>query len=218
MLQEGLPLLKSQMNKLTLLVSFSILLVACQTKKNSILPIFGERETDEKGDTIYQQIPEFSFVNQFGDSITQKKFDSKIYIADFFFTTCPGICPVMTKQLKRVQSAFEQDEEKILILSHTVDPETDSIPRLLEYGKEQGANFNTWDFVTGSKKKLYKMAEKYLVVANEDPNTEIHFVHSDKLVLIDKQKRIRGMYSGIDSLEVNKLIQDIKTLKQEPWK
>ena len=213
MRHAGLSLLKKASN--LYIAVFTILFYSCNSAQENKLPIFGNKDTDEKGDTIYHTIPDFSFVNQFDETVSEQKFKNKIYIADFIFTTCPGICPIMTKQLARVQKAFESEKVKPFLISHTVDPETDSVKVLLEYGKLKGANFSTWDFVTGSKKKIYKIAEQYLVVANEDPNTEIKFVHSETLVLIDKNKRIRGMYNGTDSLEVNKLIIDIKTLMQE---
>ena len=194
-----------------LLISLSILFVACNNPKSAKLSIYGEKDIFGE-DTIYHVIPNFAFINQNNQSVTSEDFKDTVYIADFFFTTCPGICPIMTKQLVRVQEEILKNNLPVKILSHTVDPETDSTEVLLNYAKEMGADLNIWTFVTGEKQNLYKLAESYLVVANEDPETEIHFVHSDKLVLIDTQNRIRGMYSGIDSLEVNQLIKDLKTL------
>lgn len=194
-----------------LLISLSILFVACNNPKSTKLPIYGEKDIFGE-DTIYHEIPSFAFINQNNQSVTSDNFKDTVYIADFFFTTCPGICPIMTKQLVRVQEEILKNNLPVKILSHTVDPETDSTEVLLNYAKEMGADLNIWTFVTGEKQNLYKLAESYLVVANEDPDTEIHFVHSDKLVLIDTQNRIRGMYSGIDSLEVNQLIKDLKIL------
>jgi len=180
-----------------------------------LLPKYGERDFDENGDTVFHVIPDFSFTNQFDEEITQNTYSGKIYIADFFFTTCPGICPIMTGELTRVQEALREAEVEVMFLSHTVDPEHDSTSVLLAYGKRKGADFTTWNFVTGSKSKLYHIAETYLVVANHNPAEEMEFVHSDKLVLVDKSGRIRGLYSGIETREVDQLIKDVKTLVKE---
>lgn len=212
---EKLKLLKKLASYLGIILGLLSLNFCSQ---DTALPIYGNRDLDEQGDTIYHTIPDFSFVNQYNQKITQENYKGKVYIADFFFATCPGICPIMTRELTRVQKALQAIPEKVEILSHTVDPEADSTAALLAYGKEKGADFSTWNFVTGSKKKLYQMAASYLVVANEDAQAEIKFVHSDKLVLIDKQGRIRGLYSGIETREVDQLIKDIKTLTREPWK
>ena len=195
-----------------LILSSCIFFTACNSRSSETsLPVYGERDI-LGADTIFHQIPYFSFENQDGKMITSDDYQDTVYIADFFFTTCPGICPIMTKQLVRVQKEILNHNLPVKLLSHTVDPETDSAAVLLNYAKEMKADLNIWNFVTGDKQRLYKLAESYLVVANEDPETEIQFVHSDKLVLVDKQNRIRGMYSGIDSLEVNQLIEDLKRL------
>lgn len=198
------------------LIAFVLLVfVVFSCIKSKGLPIYGNRDFDEKGDTVYHTIPEFSFIDQNCEVVTEKKFKGKIYIADFFFTTCQGTCPIMTNSLSNAQSALKEFEEEVLFLSHTVDPETDSCSQLLEYGKEKGADFNNWTFVTGSKKSLYNQAVKYLVVASDQVDEELHFIHSDQLVLIDKKGRIRGMYSGVDEVAVNQLIEDVELLINE---
>lgn len=194
---------------------FAVVLLFCACEEDRTLPIYGNRDFDDSGDTLYHKIPSFEFINQDEILVTQEDYDGKIYIADFFFTTCPGICPIMTDGLKSVQDFCKEEKLEVKILSHTVDPETDYSAVMKAYGIRKGADFTTWDFVTGDKKDLYKMAEHYLVVANEDPNTEIHFVHSDKLVLIDAQSRIRGMYNGTDREEVDQLKADLKVLIKE---
>lgn len=207
--------LKSHKNKTSLLffLPFFIFLISCDSNRE--LPIFGERELDLNGDTLYHVIPSFSFTNQFGKQVSETDYEGKVYVADFFFTTCPGTCPVMSNSLFRVQEAFKSSKEPVHMLSHTVDPETDQPKVLLEYGTEKGADFTKWNFVTGSKRLLYEQAAKYLVVAQEDVTSELHFIHSDKLVLIDRSGRIRGMYSGVNEKEVDQLIEDLKIVLTE---
>jgi protein SCO1/2 len=176
-------------------------------------PVLGEIETDSAGDTIYHTIPEFSFVNQNNTIINSSSFKGKIYVADFFFTTCPSICPIMTKQLTRVQKEFSNDTT-LKIISFTVDPDNDKSEVLKTYADKYAANPEQWTFCTGEKQKIYRLGQKgFLLVAPEYRNDTIDFLHSDKLVLIDQQSRIRGFYSGTDSSEVDQLINDIKILK-----
>lgn len=206
--------LSSRISLASALLIFVVLLFAsCQNQ--TLLPKYGERDFDENGDTIFHTVPDFSFVNQFDEEVTQEIYSEKIYIADFFFTTCPGICPIMTSELSRVQQTLKKAGVEVLFLSHTVDPQHDSTSVLLEYGKKKGADFKNWNFVTGSKRSLYQMAESYLVVANHNPGEEMEFVHSDKLVLLDRKGLIRGLYSGIETREVDQLIKDVKTLMEE---
>jgi protein SCO1 len=165
-------------------------------------------------------IGDFSFTNQLGDQITQADTKGKIYVTDFFFTTCGGICPKMTEQLKRLQAEFSTDPN-FLILSHTVFPSYDSVQVLKRYAERFGANNEQWWFLTGSKEELYLMARKsYLVVPDpDDPNfehgDESDFIHTENFVLVDPDKRIRGMYDGTDPNAVSGLIQDIYDLKKE---
>ncbi len=177
-------------------------------------PILGEIDFDSiNGDTIYHHIPAFSFLNQDAKEINSKALDGKIYVADFFFTSCPSICPLMTKQLTRVQQAFASDSV-VKIISFTVDPETDTSTVLKNYAAKYSANLKQWTFCTGDKQKIYRLGQKgFLLVEPEYRNDTIDFLHSDKLVLVDQSSRIRGFYSGTDSSEVNLLINDIKLLK-----
>lgn len=165
-------------------------------------------------------IGDFSFTNQLGEEITQEDLIGKIYVADFFFTTCGGICPKMTKQLQRVQAEFNGDAN-FKILSHTVFPSFDTVEVMKAYADRFEADHNQWWFLTGSKKELYLMARKsYLVVPDEnDPNfehgDESDFIHTENFVLIDPDRRIRGMYDGTNPDEVSELIRDVYDLKRE---
>jgi len=174
------------------------------------LPIYGEKDIDEFGNDVDHVIRDFSFTNQNGEVVSLEKFKNTVFISDFFFTTCPSICPIMTKQLARVQKELEGEEYRII--SHTVNPEFDTENVLLEYSKKQNADLNNWDFVTGDKQSIYKQAAEYLIIAGQDTTQEIEFVHSDKLVLIDQKGRIRGLYDGTENESVDKLINDLKWL------
>lgn len=209
----------------SLLLGFSVILLnACTNTKTESkepqLPILGEKKLGgaNHNDTIYHTIGSFSFVNQYGDTITENTINNKIVVTDFFFATCQSICPKMSSQLVHVQKAFEKDND-VLILSHTVNPMHDTVEVLNGYGLQYGAIKNKWHLLTGNKKAIYDMARySYLVNAIEDDGSEEGFLHSELFVLVDAQKRIRGMYDGTDSVAVVKLINDIKTLKALPTK
>ncbi len=192
---------------------------ACTQKKTEekklLLPVIGPKTIAANGDTVYHTIKDFSLLNQYKEMISQQTIQNKIYAADFFFATCQSICPVMTSQLARVQQA-EKDNPDFLILSHTVNPMHDTAEVLMEYAGKYGALKNKWHFLTGDKKAIYNLAkEDYLVNALQDDGTPEGFIHSEAVLLIDKQRRIRGIYDGTDSLQMNKLIKDISILKTE---
>ena len=204
-----------------------IAIVGCgkktQQQNNSIkkLPYLGEptiTSHEENGklvaDTLYSTIPAFSFMNQDGKVVTNKTFDGGIYVSDFFFTTCPTICPKMKAELLRVYDAFK-NEPRVKILSHTIDPEHDSVEVLHEYAGRLQVSSDKWNFVTGNKDSIYTMAEYYLSTAEEAPNEPGGFIHSGALVLIDQQKHIRGVYDGTKPEEVDQLIKDIPLLLGE---
>lgn len=181
------------------------------------LPYYGEKEIAPNGnDTIFHSIPPFSFVNQDGKVITEKDFEGKIYVADYFFTTCPSICPVMATELLRVQEKFAYTNGEVQILSHTVNPENDSVPVLRAYADMVHANTKMWNFVTGDKKQLYDLARYgYLVNALEGDGGPDDFIHSEMFILVDKEKHIRGIYDGTNIKSVNDLLDDIKVLLAE---
>ncbi|MBK9510338.1 MAG: SCO family protein [Cytophagaceae bacterium] len=193
--------------------AFSALLWSCGDS-NRTLPYLGQNTIDSKGDTIYHQIPDFAFVNQDGDTLTQDFFKDKIYIADFFFTTCPTICPVMKTQMLRIHEKFG-NEPRLAILSHTIDPRHDTVAVLKKYKEKLGVKSDQWQFVTGEQAKIYEIAQKsYMVSALEDSTAveEGGFVHSGAFVLVDQNHRIRGVYDGTKEIEVNKLMKDIELL------
>jgi len=204
---------------LFLLTFPSVLYVILATGKINFirLPYIGEKEVAANGkDTIYHSIPSFSFINQDGKVITDKYYDGKIYVAEYFFTRCGSICPIMATELQRVQDKFAYTNGLVQILSHTVDPEHDSVPVLRAYADRIHADTKMWNFVTGDKKQLYELARNgYLVNAMQGDGGPADFIHSEFVVLIDKEKHIRGIYDGTNIKAVNDLLDDIKVLMAE---
>ena len=168
-------------------------------------------------DTLFHEIPYWSFINQDGDTVTQEDYDGKIYIADFIFTTCPGICPKMTTQMSLLQFQLDDPAFKdIKFISHTVDPEHDTPEVLKAYGKKHDADFSRWTFLTGEKRKIYELGvEGYLVSTREDALAPGGFLHSEKFILIDWNRNIRGFYDGTDVNDISRLVEDIKILMRE---
>ncbi|WP_374174420.1 SCO family protein [Flavobacterium tructae] len=163
----------------------------------------------------YHTIADFSFVNQNGNTITQKNYEGKIYVADFFFTTCGSICPKMTTNLEDVQKAV-LNNPKVMLLSHTVFPEVDSIPILKAYAIKHGVVDSKWNLVTGDKKEIYTMARKsYLAVKLGRPDQLYDMVHTENFVLVDQKRRVRGFYDGTNKEEIKRLLEDINFLCQE---
>lgn len=162
----------------------------------------------------YHKIADFKLLNQNGDTITQADYKNKIYVADFFYTTCPSFCPELTASLKRVQEAT-QDDDEIKLVSYSVTPEIDSVPVLKDYALKYGVDDKKWNLLTGSKKEIYELARKsYCVVKEDGDGGKYDMIHTENLALIDTKKRIRGYYDGTSSEEVEQLLEDIQTLKK----
>ncbi|MEM7369006.1 MAG: SCO family protein [Bacteroidota bacterium] len=171
--------------------------------------------SDQALDTFHRISP-FRLTNQDGESVTEQTFDGKIYVADFFFTFCPGICPRMTKNMAMIQEAFLDDDD-VLLLSHSVTPGHDSVPVLKEYAEEKGVMSHKWHLVTGSQEDIYQLGRKDYFV-EEDlglQKEEDEFLHTENFVLVDKSQYIRGIYNGLNTSSIQQLIADIKTLKKE---
>jgi protein SCO1 len=170
------------------------------------LPVYGEER---------HTIGDFQMTDQHGNTISENSWKNKIVVADFFFTHCPTVCPKMTKNLKTVQASFLNDPG-ILIQSFTVDPERDNVDRLANYASQFSIGGDQWSLLTGDKKEIYRLARKsFLVTATDGDGGPEDFIHSDKLVLIDAQKRIRGFYDGTSVSETRQLIKDINKLKNQ---
>ena len=161
----------------------------------------------------YHKVADFSLVNQNGETITQEDYRDKIYVADFFFTTCLTICPIMTKNMGEVQEAIK-DDPNIMLLSHSVTPQIDTVAQLKRYALEKGVIDSKWNLVTGNKKQIYELARKsYLAVKNDGDGGPFDMIHTENFILVDKEKRIRGFYDGTDREEIDRLLGDIKILE-----
>ncbi len=163
----------------------------------------------------YHTIKDFKLYNQNGDTITQDFYKDKIYVADFFFTTCQTICPIMTDHMLQIQEKLKDDAD-ILLLSHTVIPNHDSVPVLRKYADEKGVNDEKWNLVTGDKKEIYELARKsYLAAKSDGDGGAFDMIHTENFVLVDSEKRIRGFYDGTDPKAIEELMHDIEILKKE---
>lgn len=161
----------------------------------------------------YHTIADFSLINQNGKTVTQHDYKDKIYIADFFFTTCPTICPIMTKNMADIQERIKNDND-VLLLSHSVTPQIDSVAQLKKYALEKGVDGSKWNLVTGDKKQIYELARKsYLAVKEDGDGGPFDMIHTENFILVDKERRIRGFYDGTKKEEVDRLMEDLKILK-----
>lgn len=211
----------AKINGFASLALLTVLAASCDVRPGK-LPILGNREAVTKTvdgktvtDSVYQTIPDFAFVSQYGDTVTAKTLANKVYVADFFFTSCPTICPKMKVQLKRVYDKFKGNPE-VMLLSHTIDPNHDSVAVLREFAQNLGVTGRQWLFVTGDRDKIYEIGQNsYLVTAQEDASAPGGVVHSGAFVLVDKNRHIRGIYDGTTEAGVNKLMSDINRLLHE---
>lgn len=163
----------------------------------------------------YHKIADFELLNQNGETITQDFYKDKIYVADFFFTTCVTICPIMTDHMLKIQEQIKNDPE-VFLLSHTVIPKADSVPQLKKYALEKGVIDAKWNLVTGDKKQIYDLARKsYLATKTQGDAGPYDMIHTENFVLVDKKRQIRGFYDGTEPDAIEKLMEDIKILKAE---
>ena len=189
-------------------------------KPVEVLPIYQPAEVNEKlvDSSIihvakYHKISDFKLTNQNGEEITQANYKDKIYVADFFFTTCQDICPVMTKNMYQLQEELKNDNQ-ILLLSHTVIPEVDTVEQLKKYAIENNVDDSKWNLVTGDKKQIYELARKSYLAVEDSNYSQYDMIHTENFMLIDKERQIRGFYDGTNSEDINRLLKDIKILKQ----
>ena len=190
-------------------------------KPNKVLPIYQPANVNYEmvDESIqhkkkYHKIGAFTLYNQNGETITNNTFDNKIYIADFFFTTCQTICPIMTDHMAEIQEAFKNDND-ILLLSHSVTPEIDNIKQLKLYANRKGVIDGKWHLVTGDRKQIYDLARKsYLAVKDTGNPNDYGMIHTENFILVDKDKQIRGFYDGTKKEDIKRAIEDIKTLKK----
>ena len=189
-------------------------------KPVEVLPIYQPAEVNEKlvDSSIihvakYHKISDFKLTNQNGKEITQANYKDKIYVADFFFTTCQDICPIMTKNMYRLQEELKNDND-VLFLSHTVIPEVDTVQQLKKYAIENNVDDSKWNLVTGEKKQIYDLARKSYLAVEDTEYGKFDMIHTENFMLIDKQRQIRGFYDGTNDEEIERLLYDIQILKK----
>ena len=210
------------MRSLSIYLSVIFLIVACTAEKTTEkekFPKLGRPEVVERmvdgelvQDTVPHRIPAYKLINQDSNWVTPKTMEGKVYVADFFFTSCPTICPTMKKQMLRVYEAYK-DNDEVGIISHTIDPEYDTVPLLKDFSERLGVQAPKWNFVTGTKEEIYELGQKgYMVTAMEDENEEGGYIHSGAFILVDKERHVRGVYDGTMEEDVDRLIQDIPQL------
>jgi len=198
-----------------LLIALVITIASCSAPQSTTpLPIYGNKIFEEN-DTIYHTVEDFELVDQDSSSVTNATFANQVYVSDFFFTSCPTICPKMKQQMLRVYEKFEANDQ-VAILSHTIDPKHDTVAVLKDFADKLGIKSSKWKFVTGDQDYIYDLGEKsYMVMADEEPDAAGGFIHSGAFLLVDKERRIRGVYDGTVDEQVDILLTDIDRLLKE---
>lgn len=185
--------------------------------KSGKLPILGERDVTPAGDTIYPQVPDFQFINQDGQPVTNATFAGKAYVVDFFFIHCPTICPKVKANGLRVYQKFK-DDDRLLMLSHSIDTRNDTVAALKHHAEKLGIDSKKWHLVTGDHDAIYGIADNYFSVATEDPSAPGGFDHSGRLILVDKNRHVRAFCDGTDAEDVDRFMKDIELLLMEDGK
>ncbi len=197
------------------IMMIGLLIAACGPKDDGPLPYYGLHEQDPvTGDTTYHTIREFSFVDQDSQEVTHHTFAGKAYVADFFFTSCPTICPKVKKEMLRIYDRYSQDD-RLMLLSHTIDPKRDTVGRLNEYARGLGVTDPRWRFVTGHRDSLYDITADYMSIAEENADVPGGFDHSGYLLLIDRDRHIRAYTDGTKTERVTTFIEEIDRLLAE---
>ena len=198
-----------------IVLNFLVALLAFSCSQEKKLPFLGPKQVNAKGDTVYHQIPSFRFLNQDSVVVSEKDVEGKVYVADFFFTTCPTICPKMKTQMLRIYERYK-DRDEVRIISHSIDPDFDTPNVLKDYATRLQVKAPKWNLLTGDKAAIYTLGQKsYMVSAQEDPNEAGGFVHSGAFILVDKNRHVRGIYDGTVEAEVNHLLEDMEILLKE---
>lgn len=207
--------------KLAAAALLALALPACNDNTSRKLPVLGPYTVEDRlvdgrleTDTVFTRIRPFSFTDQDGSEVSEATVEGKIYVTDFFFTSCPTICPKMKQQMLRVYEAFA-DEPGLVLLSHSIDPKRDSVGRLQDFAAKLGIESSRWHLLTGEKDSIYSMARHYMIAAQEDALAPGGYAHSGAFLLVDRNRQIRGIYDGTDAAEVDKLMEDIRTLLAE---
>ncbi len=207
--------------KYLLSIIFLFVLISCKENGRK-LPYYDTSDFTPKWEmkdaATFHAIRNFSLTDQEGNSFSEKSIDGKICVADFFFTSCPGICPKLATSMTGLQTEFLNDND-ILLLSHSVTPEKDSVPVLKKYAADNAVNFKKWKLLTGNRADIYDLGRRYYFVEEDlgEKSDSTVFLHTENFVLIDKQRHIRGIYNGLDPNSMTSLKNDIKELKKEDF-
>lgn len=187
-----------------------------QSPSDQVLPILGERDISPAGDTVYPTIPDFSFVDQDSQTVTNATFAGKIYVADFFFIHCPTICPKVKKNGLRIYEKYKNDD-RVALLSHSIDIRNDTVAALKRHAEKLGIDAKHWRLVTGVHDEIYGIADNYFSVATEDPDVPGGFDHSGRLILVDKNRHVRSFCDGTNAAEVDRFMKDMDLLLAEQF-
>lgn len=205
------------MNKILFICLILSGLAACfQTPEQRRLPILGERDISPAGDTVYPTVPDFAFVDQDSQMVTNATFKDKIYVVDFFFIHCPTICPKVKKNGLRIYEKYKNDD-RVVLLSHSIDTKSDTVAALKRHATKLGIDSKKWHLVTGDKDAIYGIADNYFSVATEDPDSPGGFDHSGRLILVDKNRHVRSFCDGTDAADVDRFMKDIDVLLAEQF-
>ena len=207
------------MYKIKLIYFLAVVFISCDLDSKKQLPIynpidFNSKLVDKSVRNINRNhtVSDFNLINQNGVSVTSKEYENKIYVVDFFFTTCQSICPIMTNNMLKIQSEFINNDD-IMLLSISVTPEIDNIKVLKDYTIEKGVNDSKWNITNGSKKHIYDLARKsYFAVVDQGDGSLQDFIHTPNFILVDTKNQIRGIYDGTTESEISRLIKDINIL------
>lgn len=202
------------MRSIFFFLCLGVLFSACEPARKGPLPILGNRDVTAGGDTIYPRVRDFSFVNQDSQLVSNATFEGKAYVVDFFFIHCPTICPKVKAQAKRVYDRFA-NEPSLLLLSHSIDTKNDTVAALRRYAEKLGIDAQRWHLVTGDHDAIYKMADDYFSVAQENPDAPGGFDHSGRLILVDKNRHVRAFCDGTDPKSVDQFMLDVERLLEE---
>ena len=205
--------MKSMNKSLITAILISGVLIACGNQRPKKLPILGNKEI-VGNDTIYHTVGSFEFIDQDSQRVDNESFEDKIYVVDFFFISCPTICPKVKKQMLRLHDRFK-DETRLMMLSHSIDTRNDTVPRLRSYATSLNVNTDQWKFVTGDKDEIMGIADDYFSIAKEDPSAPGGFDHSGRLILVDEGGRVRSFCNGTEPEDVDRFMDDIDVLLSE---
>lgn len=198
----------------TTLFSFLLLLSGCSYFSKTKLPVYGNKTAVTGADSLDYKLPDFELVDQEGHLVNTSTIQNKVFVAEFFFTSCPSICPKMQAEMLRFYEKYK-DNPDVLILAFTIDPARDSVPTLKKYAHKLNIETSKWHLLTGNKDSIYALAENFLVSASEDPDAPGGHVHSGNFILVDKQRRLRGYYDGVNEESVAKLLAETDILLDE---